>query len=331
MGAQGKQAVGTRVASSSWQPRPCLRQRTAPGGRRGPPRCASICVSHRLAAPYLPPPASPLAAARGRWHQSAGKPVPGLSSQARCGRARPAVPSVCSAPPDGGAGVSPGTAAPPAHAQIFIARVVRRLMGFTIFGICRSQSWAPAGRQAGEPPSTQMNTANPPPVPGISSPRQTAREAGVEGNEVGRAQQVQEETLGKGHECTRQQRIRRGWVPAPRAACCRGGMGVGSPGCHPSATPVFCSVTARGPAVPEPGPAASLALARPGRFPCARALRIDVPATLGRSGLPRLSRSAPSRRRAGAGRLPRSARCQPRPHVTTEASCAVLSPAAPAA
>lgn len=163
MGVQGKQAVGPRVASSSWQPRPCLRQRTAPGGRRGPPRCASICVSHRLAAPYLPPPASPLAAARGRWHQSAGEPVPGLSSQARCGRARPAVPSVCSAPPDGGAGVSLGTAAPPAPVQIFIARVVRRLMGFTIFGICRSQSWAPAGRQAGEPPSTQMNTGKPSP------------------------------------------------------------------------------------------------------------------------------------------------------------------------
>lgn len=124
----------------------------------------------------------------------------------------------------------------------------------------------------------------------------------------------------------RQQKISRGWIPVPRAACCRSGMGGGSPGCHPHATPVFCSVTTQGPAVPEPGPAASLPLARLGRFPCAPALRIDVPATLGRSGLPRLSRSAPSRRRAGAGRLPRSARCQPRPRVTTEASCAELSP-----
>lgn len=168
MGAQGKQAADPRVASSSWQPRPCRRQRAAPGGRQGPPRCGSICVSHRLAAPYLPPAASPLGAVRGRWHQSAGEPVPGLSSQARCGHARPAVPSVCSAPPDGGAGVSPGTAAPPAPAQIFIARVVRRLMGFTIFGIRHSQSWAPAGRRAGEPPSTQMNTGNPLPLSLVS-------------------------------------------------------------------------------------------------------------------------------------------------------------------
>lgn len=167
MGTQGKQAVGLSVASSSWQPWPCHRQWTAPGGggwggrdSRAVPASASPTAWQPLISPHQP---HRWVRARGRWHQSAGEPVPGLSSQARCGRARLAVPSVCSAPPDGGAGVSPGTAAPPAPAKIFIARVVRRLTGFTIFGICHSQSWAPVGRQAGEHPSTQMNTGKPSP------------------------------------------------------------------------------------------------------------------------------------------------------------------------
>lgn len=325
MGAQGKQAVHPRVASSSWQPRPCRRQRTAPGGGGRDPRAVAASAS--------PPPGSPLSPPASL---TAGCGARQMAPICRGARARALLPGTLRPCQAGRAKrlLSPsrwrGRRFPGHHRSASPRANIYRQGREKIDGVHNIWDLPFAelgtGGQARleNPPSTQMNTGNPLPRSWYLY-SQTVREAGVEGNKVGRAQQVQEETppeRTRGYETAE---TPQGLGSCPEGCVLQKWDGRGLPRVPPPGTPVFCSVTARGPAVPERGPAASLALARPGRFPCARALRIDVPATLGRSGLPRLSRSAPSRRRAGVGRLPRSARCQPRPRVTAEASCAVLS------
>lgn len=163
MGAQGQQATGPRVPSHSQQPStlPCAASRQH-GGQAG----TSVPCQHLR----LPPPGSPLSPLTSLATGCGARQMAPICWGARArafipstpaGRARPAMPSVCAVPPDGEAGISPGSAALPAPSQIFISRVLKRLMGYTVFGLCHSQSRAPAGRWAGESPCTRINMYKP--------------------------------------------------------------------------------------------------------------------------------------------------------------------------
>lgn len=222
MGAQGEQAVGPRVASCCPLPAPPAHCHVQPavlpladgtrGGRdlHAVPASASPTTWQPLISPHQPR----------RWlrREADGTNLPGSPCQgsrperAAGRRARPAVPNGCAAPPDGGAGVSPGSTALPASAQIFIGGVARRLMRRVMFGLCWARRRAPRGRRAGEPPppSTQLNSCK-------ASFRSQPNEQGARWAEPRGSREERPPHPRKGHKGTRHQRITRDWVPAAQA------------------------------------------------------------------------------------------------------------------
>lgn len=251
MGAQSQQAVGPRVPSRSQQPQHAAvcTQQTAPGGQAG----TSVPCRHLR----LPPPGSPLSPLTSLAAGCSARQMAPICWGARArafipstpaGRARPAVPSVCAVPPDGEAGISPGSASLPAPSPNIYQQGPEEIDGvhsiwalpFTELGTSRQAGWR-------TPLHTDKHVQTLLPLQvSLHSQSRRPRLRTVRLAEPRRSGR-------RGHKGMRHPRIVGGWVPAPKSCKQQMQKGAYRDAVTP-ATPHPLPVTAWG-TPPLPGPA----------------------------------------------------------------------------